>query len=105
MRIGVIRESKPGETRVAATPKTVEQLRALGYDVLVERGAGTAASFHDAAYAEAGARIGSTSDIWGADVILAVNAPNDDEIARVPEGSTLVGLLSPGLSPELVEKL
>ena len=55
MRIGIIRESKPGETRVAATPKTVEQLCGLGYEVVVETGAGAEASFTDEAYAAAGA--------------------------------------------------
>jgi NAD(P) transhydrogenase subunit alpha len=105
VRIGVIRESKPGETRVAATPKTVEQLRALGYEVTVESGAGSASDFADDAYAAAGATIGSAEDVWRADVIFKVNAPTDDEIGRVAEGSTLVGLLSPGLNPELVETL
>jgi H+-translocating NAD(P) transhydrogenase subunit alpha len=105
VRIGVIRESKPGETRVSATPKTVEQLQALGYEVVVERGAGEAASFSDAAFSEAGASVGSADEVWAADVIFEINAPSDDEISRVPEGSTLIGMLSPGLNPELVDKL
>ncbi len=105
MRIGVIRESKPGETRVAATPKTVEQLRALGYDVTVESGAGAAASFADDAYAEAGAEIGTAADVWACDVIFEVNAPSTREIGRIAEGATIVGLFSPGLNPELVEEL
>jgi NAD(P) transhydrogenase subunit alpha len=105
LRIGVIRESKPGETRVAATPKTVEQLRALGYDVVVERAAGEAASFTDAAYEQAGASIGTTDDVWGADIVFEVNSPTDEELGRLRDGATLVGLLSPGLNPELVEKL
>jgi NAD(P) transhydrogenase subunit alpha len=105
VRIGVIRESKPGETRVAATPKTVEQLQALGYDVTVESGAGEAASFPDEAYAAAGATIGSADDVWCCDIIFEVNAPSTDEIGKIAEGSTVVGLLSPGLNPELVEEL
>ncbi|MFN2560233.1 MAG: Re/Si-specific NAD(P)(+) transhydrogenase subunit alpha [Jatrophihabitans sp.] len=105
MRIGVIRESKPGETRVAATPKTVEQLRSLGYEVTVETGAGNASSFVDDAYAAAGATVGSAADVWSADIIFEVNAPSDDEIARIADGSTLISLLSPGLNPELVDKL
>ena len=60
-RLGVVAESTPGETRVAATPATTRQLRALGYEVVVEPGAGTASGFSDAAYAEAGARLG---DAW-----------------------------------------
>jgi H+-translocating NAD(P) transhydrogenase subunit alpha len=105
VRIGVIRETKLGETRVAATPKTVEQLRALGYEVTVESGAGDASSFADDAYAAAGATIGTADDVWRCDVIFKVNAPSDDEIARIADGSTLVSLLAPALNPDLVEKL
>jgi NAD(P) transhydrogenase, alpha subunit len=105
VRIGVVRESTPGETRVAATPKTVEQLRGLGYEVLVERGAGAASSFADAAYEAAGAELGSTDEVWGCEVVFAVNAPSDAEIARLADGATLVSLLSPALNPELVSKL
>ncbi|HET8584057.1 MAG TPA: NAD(P)(+) transhydrogenase (Re/Si-specific) subunit alpha, partial [Jatrophihabitans sp.] len=105
MRIGVVRESTPGETRVAATPKTVEQLRGLGYEVLVERGAGAASSFADEAYEAAGATIGSADEAWGCEIVFAVNAPSDAELARLADGATLVSLLSPALNPELVSKL
>ena len=105
MRIGVTRETKPGETRVSATPKTVDQLRKLGYDVVVEAGAGAAADFADDAFVEAGATIGSVADAWGADVVFTVNAPDDAEIAQLAAGTTLVSLLSPALNPELVDKL
>ncbi|MET0901028.1 MAG: Re/Si-specific NAD(P)(+) transhydrogenase subunit alpha [Mycobacterium sp.] len=102
MIIGIPRESLAGETRVAATPQTVGQLIKLGYTVLVESGAGAASSFADTAYVEAGAEIGTP---WGADVVLKVNAPDDAEIAAVKDGATVVGLISPALKPELVEKL
>lgn len=105
MRIGVVKESAPGETRVAATPATVKQLIALGYVVTVERGAGEASSFSDAAYIEAGATIGDKPDAWASDVILKVNAPNEIEIALMLDGATLVSMISPGLNPDLVEKL
>jgi len=103
--IGVVRESKAGETRVAATPATVAQLIGLGYEVVVESGAGERASLADDAYAEAGARVGSTEDAWSADIVFMVNAPTSDEIARLRDGATLVGLLAPGLNPELVDEL
>ncbi|BBZ20124.1 Re/Si-specific NAD(P)(+) transhydrogenase subunit alpha [Mycolicibacterium gadium] len=102
MIIGIPRESLKGETRVAATPQTVGQLLKLGYAVVVESGAGAASSFADAAYVEAGASVG---DPWAADVVLKVNAPSDDEIAKLKDGATLVSLISPALNPELVEKL
>jgi NAD(P) transhydrogenase subunit alpha len=101
-QVGVAAESTPGETRVAATPASVRQILALGYHVVVESGAGTASGFSDDAYAEAGARIG---EAWRADVVLKVNAPSPEEIGRLREGATLVGLISPGLDPELVDDL
>ncbi len=102
MLIGIPRESLPGETRVAATPQTVGQIIKLGYEVVVESGAGAASSFSDAAYVEAGAEVGSP---WDADVVLKVNAPDDAEIGKLRDGATLVSLISPALKPELVEKL
>lgn len=105
MHIGVPRETHPRETRVAATPKTVEQLVGLGYDVVVESGAGASSSFPDEAYAEAGARIGTADEAWQADVVLRVNAPSTDEVGRLRDGSTLISLLSPALNPELVDAL
>jgi NAD(P) transhydrogenase subunit alpha len=103
--IGVPPESRAGETRVAATPTTVGQLRALGYDVLVACGAGAASSFPDEAYAEAGARVGTAGEAWRADVVLHVNPPTGDELASLGEGATLISLLAPARSPELVEAL
>ena len=105
MLIGVPRESHPGETRVAATPKTVEQLTGLGYAVLVESGAGAASAFSDEAYRAAGAGIGSATEAWAADIVFHVNPPSDDEIALLSDGATLISIMSPALSPELIDKL
>lgn len=105
MLIAIPRESQPGETRVAATPQTVGQVIKLGYSVVVESGAGAASSFSDAAYVEAGAEIGSPEEALSADVVLKVNAPDNDEIAALKDGATLVSLISPALNPDLVEKL
>jgi NAD(P) transhydrogenase subunit alpha len=105
MHIGVPRERQAGETRVAATPRTVEQLSALGYEVIIESGAGASSSFADDAYAASGARIGGQDEVWAADVVLKVNAPDATEIERLHEGVTLVSLLAPGLNPDLVETL
>jgi NAD(P) transhydrogenase alpha subunit len=103
--IGVPRETRPGETRVAATPATVKQLGGLGYDLVVEAGAGARASFPDGEYAAAGARIGGRDEAWGAAVVLHVNAPEDDEIGLLTQDAVLISLLSPALDPELVERL
>jgi NAD(P) transhydrogenase subunit alpha len=105
MHIGVPRERLAGETRVAATPRTVEQLRALGYEVIIEQEAGALSSFADDAYTASGARVGGPDDVWAADIVLKVNAPDDEEIAGLHEGVTLVSLLAPGLNPDLVETL
>src|SRR6478736_7938404 len=105
MRIGVTRETRPGETRVAATPATVKQLVGLGYDVVVERGAGELSSFSDEAYADAGATLGSTGEAWGAEVVFRVNAPSLGEVPQLREGTILVSLLAPALNEELVDAL
>ena len=105
MRLGVPKESRAGETRVAATPKTVERLVKLGYDVVIESGAGAAAAFSDAAYEAAGATVGSAEDAWGADLVTKVNAPSPAEIGRLREGATLASLLAPATSPDLVRAL
>ncbi len=105
MRIGIPRESRPGETLVAATAKTAAQLAALGYDVVVEAGAGIAADQPDTAYAEAGVTVGAGADVWSSDVVVKVNAPTDDEIARLRPGATVIALLAPARSPELIERL
>ena len=102
MIIGVVTESNAGETRVAATPATVVQLTALGYQVVVQSGAGRAASFSDDAYAEAGATIG---DPLAADIVFGVNAPSSQQLDGLRAGATVVSILSPGLKPELVEDL
>jgi NAD(P) transhydrogenase subunit alpha len=100
--IGVVRESKPGETRVAATPTTVGQLQKLGYDVVVAPQAGELADFPDEAFVDAGATIG---EAWKADVVFAINAPSEAELDQMKPGATLVGLLQPALRPDVVELL
>ena len=105
MRIGVPQESHAGETLVAATAPTAARLVKLGYDVVVQAGAGVAASQPDGAYVEAGVTVGSAEDVWSSDVVIKVNAPTDEEIARLRRGATVVSLMAPGRSPELVERL
>jgi len=102
--IGIVAEPA-GEHRVSATPSTVAKIRALGYEVAVETGAGAASSFPDQAYAEAGARIVGRDEAWAADLVLGINAPDDEAIARLRPGATVLGMLSPALRPELLAKL
>ena len=105
MLIGVPRELLENESRVAATPKTVQQILKLGFDVIVEYDAGFKASFEDQAFLEAGAKIGTSAEIWQSDIIFKVNAPTDEEIAQMKEGATLVSFIWRMQNPELMKKL
>ena len=96
MLIGIPRETRPGETRVAATPETLKKLLASGkHEALVETAAGTASSIADAAYEAAGARIGDARAALAADLVLKVRAPAGDEVTALASGASLVGLLDP----------
>jgi proton-translocating NAD(P)+ transhydrogenase subunit alpha len=99
MRVGVARETAPGERRVALVPETAGKLAAAGFDVVVETGAGDAASFPDNAYAEAGITLGSP---WEADAVVAVRRPDP---ARLRDGQLLIGFLDPLADPAGVEAL
>ncbi|WP_114663063.1 Re/Si-specific NAD(P)(+) transhydrogenase subunit alpha [Polynucleobacter necessarius] len=95
MRIGVPLETKPGETRVAATPETVKKLVGQGHTVVVQKGAGVNASQPDSAYEAVGASIGSAADAFGAEIVLKVRAPETSELKQISTGSVLIGMLDP----------
>jgi H+-translocating NAD(P) transhydrogenase subunit alpha len=97
MIIGVPAETRPGETRVAATPETVKKLTAGGrHTLIVQSGAGAAASVPDADYQAAGAKIGgSAQEVYAADVVLKVRGPQESETGMLKRGAILVGLLNP----------
>ena len=105
MQIGIPRESLPGENRVAATPTTVPQLMKLGYSVVVETRAGQRASFPDSAFEAAGATIGTTADVWGSDIVLAINEPSVDELDQMRRGSVLITFLRPRQNQALIDAL
>jgi NAD(P) transhydrogenase subunit alpha len=103
MRIGVPRETAAGERRVALVPEVVGKLAPAGFEVLVQRGAGEAASFPDAAYEEAGARI---VDDWAeAEAVVKVQKPSEEEAGRLREEQVLIGFLQPLTDPEGIERL
>ena len=96
MQIGIPRETRPGETRVAATPETVKKLLASGkHTLVVESGAGTSAAIPDDSFTAVGATIGSAADALGADIVLKVRGPTADELSNLKRGALLVGLLNP----------
>jgi len=95
MLIGITLETRPGESRVAATPETVKKLVAAKHQVVVQSGAGVAASITDEAYILAGAQIGTAADAFGSELVLKVRAPDQAERALMKPGSVLVGMLNP----------
>ncbi|MCB1302522.1 MAG: NAD(P)(+) transhydrogenase (Re/Si-specific) subunit alpha, partial [Tetrasphaera sp.] len=99
MRIVVPKETRPGESRVAATPRTVEQLIKLGYDVAVETGAGRASAYEDSAYTAAGAAIVPPEQAYDGDIVFKINAPDAEEIERLRSGQILMSLMAPALNP------
>jgi H+-translocating NAD(P) transhydrogenase subunit alpha len=92
MRVGIPRETTQGERRVALVPETVGKLAASGFDLVVENGAGGAASFPDTAYTEAGATLG---DPWDADCVAKVRKPSAEEVDRLRAGQLVIGFLEP----------
>jgi H+-translocating NAD(P) transhydrogenase subunit alpha len=95
LKIAVLKESAPGETRVAATPETVKKIVALGHTVTVEAGAGQRASFPDEQFKAAGAEISADGGIGAADLVVKVRRPSDAEIGKIKAGSGFVSLLEP----------
>jgi NAD(P) transhydrogenase subunit alpha len=95
LRITVLKESAPGETRVAATPDTVKKIVALGHTVSVQTGAGIAASAPDQQYQAAGAEIVADGAIGDAELVIKVRRPSASEIAAIKPGAGLVSLLEP----------
>jgi H+-translocating NAD(P) transhydrogenase subunit alpha len=106
MKAGVVKETAPGERRVALVPDAVVKLQAAGIEVLVERGAGEGAWLSDSAYADAGASIVSAAELYrDADVILTVTKPSAEAVHMLRPGQAVVGMLTPLVDPELAAAL
>jgi len=106
MKIGVARETAAGERRVALVPEALGKVTAAGYEILVETGAGLGALIPDSSYAEAGARVVSTADLYAeADVVLRVQKPSPDEVKRLRPGQAVIGLLAPLVDPATAKAL
>ncbi|MCC1493626.1 Re/Si-specific NAD(P)(+) transhydrogenase subunit alpha [Cognatishimia sp. F0-27] len=106
MKIGTPKEVDQGEARVAMTPDSARQLQKLGYDCLIEAGAGEKAGFSDKLYEDAGVTVVDGADaLWTqADIIAKVNTPADDELDRVVKGKTLISFFNPGGNPERLKR-
>ena len=106
MKVGVAKETAPGERRVALVPEVLGKLTAAGLDVLVETGAGAGAAIPDSAFAEAGATIVSTVELFGqSDVILRVAKPSESEISVMRSGQAVIGFLTPLIDPATAQAL
>ena len=106
MKVGIARESAPGERRVALVPELIAKYKAAGLEVLVEAGAGSGALIPDGAYADAGATVVSTDELYAqADAILRVQKPSPAEVARLRAGQAVVGLLTPLIDPQTAQAL
>jgi len=111
MKLSVLKERRPNESRVAATPESVKKLIALGFQVTVESGAGDASHIPDEAYKASGAQVAATAKkaLEGAQVVLKVAAPmtkedgGEDEVSLLPEGALLLGILQPYSKKDLLE--
>jgi NAD(P) transhydrogenase subunit alpha len=104
MKVGVPKETAEGERRVALVPEVVRKLTAKDFEVVVQPGAGEDAMLSDEAFEEAGAEI--SDDIWGADVVVKVDAPSDEEIAKLGSADTvLIGFLGPLSNPHTTSAL
>ncbi len=96
MKIAILKETAPGETRCAAIPETVKKFAALGAEIAVEKGAGEAAGVPDSDFDAAGAKVGTRKDVLsGADAILCIDGPKADSLAGASKGALLVGALDP----------
>ena len=95
MRIGVPAETTAGETRVAVTPETAKKIIAQGHQVLIQSGAGVAASVTDAAFEAVGAQITDAAGALGAELVLKVRSPSASELGHMTSGAALVGMLNP----------
>jgi len=106
MRVAVPRETAPGERRVALVPETVSKLRGSGFEIRVERGAGTAAGFPDESYVEAGAEVvDSAALLEGAGGVVRVAKPSPQEVDALARGTVLIGFLQPLTDTEGISRL
>jgi len=106
MKVGVAKETAPGERRVALVPEALGKLQAAGCEILVESGAGAGSAFLDGAYAEAGATVVPTDQLYAqSDVILRVAKPSAAEAAKLRSGQAVVGFLAPLIDPALAREL
>lgn len=103
MKIGVLKEIKDNEKRVAITPSVISKIKKLGFEIYVEKDSGIEASLYDELYSTSGAEICSKEEIYNCDLLLKINKPTSEEINELRNSQTLISFFSPSLNPELLE--
>lgn len=105
MKLGIVKEIRPEERRVAASPNVVAKWIKGGWQVAVERGAGDLASYPDAQYEAAGATLVSRAEAWAADIVLKVRPPSEAEADQLRDGGTLISFFYPAENEALMQQL
>lgn len=103
MKIGVLKENKENEKRVAITPSSIKKIKKLGYDIFIEEDAGLLSNFENSQYQEAGVTVSSATDIYSCDIILKINKPTEDEINKLSSKQTLISFFSPAVNQSSLE--
>jgi H+-translocating NAD(P) transhydrogenase subunit alpha len=105
MKLGIVKETRPLERRVSASPNVVAKWTKAGWQVVVERGAGADASYPDSQFEASGATVVDRAEAWAADIVLKVRPPEDSEVGQLREGGTLISFLFPAQNDALVKAL
>ena len=103
MKIGVLKEIKDNEKRVAITPNVVSKIKKLGYDILVENNLGSESNFYDEQYIDNGAQVATKDEVYNCDLVLKINKPSKEEVSELSGSQTLVSFFSPAINSDLLE--
>jgi NAD(P) transhydrogenase subunit alpha len=103
MKIGVLKEIKDNEKRVAITPNVVSKIKKLGYDILVENNLGSESNFYDEQYIDNGAQVATKNEVYNCDLLLKINKPSKEEVSELSGSQTLVSFFSPAINSDLLE--
>jgi len=103
MKIGVLKEIKDNEKRVAITPNVVSKIKKLGYDVLIENNLGSGSNFYDDQYIDNGAEVTTKDEVYKCDLLLKINKPSKEEVSQLSGNQTLISFFSPAINSDLLE--
>ena len=103
MKIGVLKEIKDNEKRVAITPNVVSKIKKLGYDILVENNLGSESNFYDDQYIDNGAEVTTKDEVYKCDLLLKINKPSKEEVSQLSGSQTLISFFSPAINSDLLE--